>query len=124
MTHATPEQASAAVSGASRRTRVACRTRSTRRTDSDAIVCMAVTYRETCISENAKVTFGAVAAQGWAVAVSSLARHVARHARHYPTARADSHSLAVTVLVLGTGGGRARSEAKFELLPRFWVYKY
>ena len=25
---------------------------------------------------------------------------------------------------VGTGGGRARSGAKFELLPRFWVYKY
>ena len=82
-----------AVSAASRGTRGTLRTRSTCRTDSDSIVCATRCYRRTCISA-AKVTFGAVTVQRWAVAVSLLARHEARHARHYPIARADSHSLA------------------------------
>ena len=95
MTRVTTEQASGAVSDASRRTRVAWRTRSTCRTDCDSRVCTTRCYRRTCISV-AKVTFGAVTAQRWAVAVSSIPRHEARHARRYPAARADSDEVAVT----------------------------
>ena len=95
MTQDTVEQASVAVSDASRRTRVAWRTRSTCRTDCDSRVCTTRCYRRTCISV-AKVTFGAVTAQRWAVAVSSIPRHEARHARRYPAARADSDEVAVT----------------------------
>ena len=51
-------------------------------------------HRRTCISAT-KVTFGAVTADRWAVAVSSLACRVAKHVRHYPTARADSDEVAV-----------------------------
>ena len=105
MTRVTAEPASVAVSDASRRTRVALRTRSTCRTDCGSILCTTRCYRETCISV-AKVTFGAVTADRWAVAVSLLARHEARHARHYPIARADSHSLAVPPHSAREAGGR------------------
>ena len=94
-TRVAPRQASVAVSEASRRTRAAWRTLPTCRADCDSIVCTTRCYRRTCISV-AKVTFGAVTAQRWAVAVSLLARHEARHARHYPAARADSDEVADT----------------------------
>ena len=108
MTRVTPEQASessVAISHASRRTRVAWRTRSPGRADCDSIVCTTRCYRRTCISV-AKVTFGAVTADRWAVAVSSMARHVARHARHYPTARADSDEARRDAYSAREAGGR------------------
>ena len=72
-------------------------------TDSHSRLCVAALTRETCISA-AKVTFGAVTAQGRGVAVSSLACRVARHVRHYPTPRADSDSLAATLQSKREGG--------------------
>ena len=79
-TRVAPRQARVAVSDASRHARMACRLRSTCRTDCDSILCTTPCCRQTCISA-AKVTFGAVTAQRWAVAVSSLACRVPRHVR-------------------------------------------
>ena len=94
MTRATAERASVAVSEASRRTRAAWRTLPTCQADCDSIVCTTRCYRRICISP-AKMTFRVVTSHRWAVAVSSMPRHGGRHVRHYPAARADSHSLAV-----------------------------
>ena len=59
------------------------------------------------------MTFGAVTARGWAVAVSSLACRVARHARHYPTARADSDEARRAASAREAGGRGAGPSLSF-----------
>ena len=112
MTRDAPEQASVAVSGASRRTRVACRTRSTCRTDCDSILCTTRCCRQTCISA-AKVTFGAVTARRGGLWLS------ARWRVALPGTRASSpqHALTATRLAVpprhGTGGRGAGLSLSF-----------